>query len=314
MYLCRVPRSKEPSAAAQQLVRELAARGVTVGYRAIEDWAARGLAPAPVRRSLGRGRGTASEYPAGAADQYAAVASVMRPGLPWQVSVLKLLARGHLPVNHDLVRQALGEMLAPDPAEPGADALDHAERLAARTAGTPAGRSFLRAFKRNLHRSAALLEPGAEVGSVATGALATLVLAAAGEPAWSTEALAEMMAALGFPVAEMTDEDREGLARFAGVFVTEVSSVPLLAAAAGQVPLSRIMLAVPLARKTVTEPLRDPGQGLPPLNEDVSDVLTVYVALMLIRIEDLGGDKAMAELASRARSPAELLPGRDLQP
>jgi hypothetical protein len=59
-------------------------------------------------------------------------------------------------------------------------------------------------------------------------------------------------------------------------------------------------------RKTVTEALRDQGKGLPPLNEDFSDVLTVLVALMLIRIEDLGGDEAMAELADRARSPAEL--------
>jgi hypothetical protein len=176
------------------------------------------------------------------------------------------------------------------------------------------GRSFLRAFERNLRRSASLLEPGAEIGSVANGALATLVLATVGEPAWSAEALAEMMAALGFPVTEMTEEDRQGLARFAGIFVTEVSSGPLLAAVAGQAPLSRIMLAVPLARKTVTEPLCDPGQGLPPLNEDFSDVLTVYAALMLIRIEDLGGDEAMAELVGRARSPAELPPGRDLQP
>jgi hypothetical protein len=306
MYLCRVARSKKPSEAARQLVRELAERGLTVGYRAIEDWAARGLAPAPVRRSLGRGRGTASEYPAGASDQYAAVASVMRPGLPWQVSVLKLLVRGHLPANHDLVRQALRELLAPDPAEPGADALDRAERMAARTAGTRAGRSFLRAFERNLRSCAPPLEPAAEVSSVAAGALATLFMAAAGEPAWSTEALAEMMAALGFPVAEMTDEDRQGLAGFAGIFVTEVFSGPLLAAAVGQVPLSRIMRAVPLARETVTEALRDPGRGLPPLNEDFSDLLTVCAALVLIRIEDLGGHQAMAKLAGRARSPAEL--------
>ncbi len=63
MYLCWVPRARQPSAAAQRLVQELASRGLTVGYRAIEDWAARGLALAPARRSLGRGRGTVSEYP-----------------------------------------------------------------------------------------------------------------------------------------------------------------------------------------------------------------------------------------------------------
>jgi hypothetical protein len=207
-------------------------------------------------------------------------------------------------VNRDLVRQALREVVEADPAEPGADALDHAERVAAQTAGTRAGRSFLRAFERNLRRSTSLLEPGADVSSVAAGALATLFLTAAGEPAWSTEALAEMMAALGFPVAQMTEEDRQGLGRFADVFVTEVFSGPLLAAVADRTPLSRITLAVPAARRIVTEILGALGRGLPPLNEDVSDVLAVFVALMLIRIEELGGDEAMAELADRARIPA----------
>jgi hypothetical protein len=93
-------------------------------------------------------------------------------------------------VNHGLVRQAIREVLVPDPPELGADALDYAEGLATRTAGTRVGRSFLRAFERNLRRSASLLEPGAEIGSVANGALATLVLATVGEPAWSAEALA----------------------------------------------------------------------------------------------------------------------------
>jgi hypothetical protein len=304
MYLCRVPRAKEPSAAAQQLARELAARGQAAGYRAIEDWAARGLAPAPVRRSLGRGRGTASEYPPGAADQYAAVASVMRRGLPWQVSVLKLLARGRLPANRDLARQALRELLAPGPAEPGADALDQAEQLAAQAAATRTGRSFLRAFERNLRRSAPLIEPGADPGSVAAGALATTFMMTAGEPAWSEEALVEMMAAAGLPVAQMTDEDRQGLAVFAAIFTTEVSSRTVLAGVAGEVPLSRLMLALSLAREAIAEARPGPGRGLP-LDEDLSDVLTIWTALILIRIEDLGGDEAMAGLVRRARGTGQ---------
>jgi hypothetical protein len=301
MYLWQVPRSKEPSAAAQQLARELADRGQVVGYRAIEDWGARGLAPAPVRRSLGRGRGTASEYPPGSADQYAAVASVMRPGLPWQASVLKLLARGHLPTNHDLARQALREMLATHPAGPGDDALDHAERLAAQTAGTRAGRLFLRAFERNLRRSTSLLEPGAEVSSVAAGTLATLHMMAVGESAWSPEALTEMMAAVGLPVADMTNEDRQALARLTGAFVTEVSSPAVLADVAAQVPLNRIMLAMPAAREAVAGLLRGPGPGIPP-SEDSTDMLTVWMVLVLIRIDDLGGNEATASLLRRAKS------------
>jgi hypothetical protein len=35
-------------------------------------------------------------------------------------------------------------------------------------------------------------------------------------------------------------------------------------------------------------------------------VLTVLTALMLIRIEDLGGAEAMAELVRRVKDPAEL--------
>jgi hypothetical protein len=53
--------------------------------------------------------------------------------------------------------------------------------------------------------------------------------------------------------------------------------------------------------------LRDPGKGLPSPSEDFQDVLTVFAALLLIRIEDLGGDQAVAELASRPRGRAKWL-------
>jgi hypothetical protein len=224
----------------------------------------------------------------------------MRPGLSWQASVLKLLARGQLPTDHALARQALTEMLTPDLAEPGDDALDHAERLAAQTAGSRTGRLFLRAFERNLRRSPSLLEPGTEVSSVATGTLATLHMMVTGEATWSPEALTEMKVAAGFPVADMTGEDRRALARFTAIFVTEVSAPALLAAVAAQAPLNRIMQAVPAARETLAELLRGPGPGIPP-NEDLRDVLTVWMTLVLIRIENLGGDEALVGLVRRAK-------------
>ena len=303
MYLCGVARGREPSAASRRLVQELADRGMVVGYRAIEDWAARGLAPAPARRSLGRGRGTASEYPPGAVDQYAAVASVMRRGRPWQVSVLKLLVGGYLPTSENLVRQAFRDLLAPPTtADPGEDALDRAEHDAAQTAATRTGRPILRGFERNLRRSGQVLEPGTEIAAAATGVMATLNLVLTGEPEWSTDALIEMMAGLGIPVGEMTSDDRTGLARFASAFSAEVMSGAVLAQLAAETPLHRIQAAVPRAREAAREALAGLSKAFPRPSEDVADVLTSISALMLIRTEDLGDDEAIAELVSQALS------------
>jgi hypothetical protein len=302
MYLCGVPRAREPSAAARRLVQELADRGLVAGYRAIEDWAARGLAPAPARRPLGRGRGTASEYPPGAVDQYAAVASVMRRGRPWQVSVLKLLVRGYLPARENLVRQAFADLLAPPAAGPGEDALDRAEQVAAQAAATRAVRPILRGFERNLRRSRQVLEPGTEIAAAATGVMATLALILAGEPEWSADALTEMMAAYGIPVEQMTSDDRAGLSRFASAFSAAVMSGAALARVAAETPLHRIQAAVPRGREAAREALAGLSAAFPRPGEDVDDVLTAISALMLIRTEDLGGDEAVAELVSQALS------------
>src|SRR5712691_11203568 len=180
-----MPRSAEPSEAAQRLIDELACRGVVVSPRAAEGWAAKGLAPRPIRKSLGRGRGTTSEYPPGSVDQYAAVAAVMRSGKPWQLSVLQLLARGYLPHDESLVYRALQDLLAYGEARDGDDALDHAEHVAADVARGSFGQSVLRVYERNLQRSAAILEPGTEIGPVALGVMTTLTLALTGRPDWS---------------------------------------------------------------------------------------------------------------------------------
>jgi hypothetical protein len=293
-------RPRQPSPATQQLIRDLTLRGVSVTCRAVEGWAARGLAPAPVRRSLGRGRGTVSEYPPGAADQYAAVASVMRRGRPWQVSVLKLLARGLLPADQALARRAFRDLLTPPKSRPDQDALDYAEQLAADAARSPFGRTFLRAFERNLRNSAQILEPGAQLSQVALGVTATLTLAFAGEPAWSQEALIEMIAAYGMPVADLSDDDRAGLARFAESFFTRVTAWGCLADIAAESSLQRVLAVVPQARLTVSEAFTALSSDIPQLDEDIAEVFIAMAALMLVRIEDLGGDEAIAELARQA--------------
>jgi hypothetical protein len=295
-----MPRPRQPSPATQKLVRELALRDVSATCRAVEGWAARGLAPAPVRRSLGRGRGTVSEYPPGAADQYAAVASVMRRGRPWQVSVLKLLARGFLPADQTLARRAFQDLLTPPKLGPGQDALDYAEQMAADAARAPFGRACLRAFERNLRRSAQILEPGTQLSQVALGVAATLTLAGAGEPAWSQEALIEMIAAYGIPVGSLSDDDRAGLARFAEAFFTRVTACGRLADTATEGSLQRVLAAVPQARVTVGEALAPLSDRIPRLDQDIAEVLIALAALTLVRIEDLGGDEAMAELARQA--------------
>jgi hypothetical protein len=295
-----MPRPRQPSPATQQLVRELALRDISVTCRAVEGWAARGLAPAPVRRSLGRGTGTVSEYPAGAAEQYAAVASVMRRGRPWQISVLKLLARGFLPADQALALRAFQDLLTPPKLGPGQDALDYAEQMAAYAARAPFGRACLRAFERNLRCSAQILEPGTQLSQVALGVVATLALVGAGEPAWSQEALIEMIAAYGIPVGGLSDGDRAGLARFAEAFFTLVTACGRLADTATESSLQRVLAAVPQARVTVAEALAALNGGNPQLDEEVVEVLVALAALMFVRIEDLGGDEAIAELARHA--------------
>jgi hypothetical protein len=303
-------RAREPSAAARELAGELAARGLNVGYRSIEDWAGRGLAPAPARQSLGQGRGTTSAYPPGAADRYAAVASVMRRGLPWQIAVLKLLVRGYLPADENLVRVAFRDMLAADVPGPGEDALGCAERVAGRVVAAGTGQPFLRAFRRNLRRSAAIFEPGSEIGAAVAGVVATLNLAVMGEPAWSDGALAEMMAAFGIPVGAMTDDDRAALTRFADIYLREIMPGPVLVGVAAETPMCRIQEALPRAREAAGEIQHGSGEGqLPPFSEDIADVVIACMALVLIRIEDLGGDEAVAEILSRATAnPAAALP------
>ena len=264
----------------------------------MEDWAARGLAPAPIRRSLGRGRGMASEYPSGAVDQYAAVAAVMRRGRPWQISVIKLLARGRLPTNEDLVRQALGELLAPpgQPARVGEDALGYAERVATEAAAAPVARLFLRAYERNLRRSPQILEPGTEIRGVITSVVATLTLIRTGQPVWTDEALGELLAAHGIPIAGLTGAERAGLSRFAEVFATEVIAVHHLARVAAQTPLHQIQAAIPQARTDAQDALAAVS-NLPRPSEDMIDILTVFRALIQIQIDDLGGDSALVDLA-----------------
>jgi hypothetical protein len=136
------------SSATKELVTGLRARGYKVGCRAVEYWAERGLAPSPVRYSLGK-RGFGSRYPVGAVDQYAAVASVMRSGRDWRVAGLLLIGQGHLPSSVDTFRFLL-QFLIPENFDLVDDPLAHAEEEFKQFAGSQLHGIFDRIIRQNL--------------------------------------------------------------------------------------------------------------------------------------------------------------------
>jgi hypothetical protein len=246
---------------------------------------------------LGRGRGTVSEYAPGAVEQYAAVAAVTRRGRPWQISVLKLFVRGYLPTKEDLVREAFHELLRDDVSGPEEKSpLDCAEQYAAQAVTARSAGPFLRAFRRNLQRARSILEPGSDISAVTTGVIATMTLARIGKPDWTPEAVIELLAAYGLPVAELTDGDRARIAQVFETVLPEVMAGPALDKIAATAPLSRIQAAIPAARLAAAEALAAAGTSFPAPGEDFLDALVAVFALVLIRIEDLGGEQAIIEL------------------
>src|SRR5438132_1681698 len=63
---------------AEALIVRLSAQGFTVTKTELARWHRAGLLPRPLRRSLGRGRGMASIYPPGTADQLLALCTIHR--------------------------------------------------------------------------------------------------------------------------------------------------------------------------------------------------------------------------------------------
>jgi hypothetical protein len=105
-----MPRSTA-SQADQQLIADAARHGAAVTARQLERWRARGLLAPNIRRPLGRGRGSASEPPAGAAELVAWLAGNARPGRrPGDLALLAFAAG--LAVPEDTVRAAFADAVA----------------------------------------------------------------------------------------------------------------------------------------------------------------------------------------------------------
>jgi hypothetical protein len=102
-----MPRSPV-SAADQQLITHAARHGAVVTARQLERWRARELLAPNVRRALGRGRGSASEPPAGAAELVVWLARNARPGRrPGDLALLAFAAG--LAVPEQTVRAAFAD-------------------------------------------------------------------------------------------------------------------------------------------------------------------------------------------------------------
>ena len=208
MYHSRMPASDRYSAAARQLVAELRARDYRAGCRAVEQWAAWGLAPAPERVSLGR-RGFTSRYPDGAIDQYAAVASVMRRGQDWRAAGLMLIGRGHLVAREETFRLLLDYLFAPDTGI--SDPLEFADEQMAAAAGQPLFKRIARIAQRNIS-AAKLTDPvtGCEIDAetAAVSVMARGVATMLGE-AMPRDAAEETAAAWGMITADLPADVRE---------------------------------------------------------------------------------------------------------
>jgi hypothetical protein len=105
-----MPRSPA-SEADRQLIADAARHGAVVTAGQLERWRARGLLGPNIRRPLGRGRGSTSEPPAGAAELVAWLAGNARPGRrPGDLALLGFAAG--LAVPEDTVRVAFAGAVA----------------------------------------------------------------------------------------------------------------------------------------------------------------------------------------------------------
>jgi hypothetical protein len=285
MYHSGMPASDRYSAAAHQLVAELRARGYGAGCRAVEQWAAWGLAPAPERASLGR-HGFTSRYPDGAIDQYAAVASVMRRGQDWRAAGLMLIGRAHLVAREKTFRLLLDYLFTPDTGI--SDPLEYADEQLAAATGQPLFKRIARIAQRNIS-AAKLTDPvtGRKIDAetAAISVMARGVATMLGET-MPRDAAMETAAAWGMITADLPADVREHRIDVVNALTEHVLTFEQLAATARTVDPIRLQAVVREFRQSALEQPEQVLKLLPPI---WADTLIITVAVATIAIEDLGG-------------------------
>jgi hypothetical protein len=295
-----MPASARYSAATRQLVAELRALGYSAGCRAVEQWAAWGLAPAPERVSLGR-RGTTSRYPDGTVEQYAAVASVMRRGQDWRAAGLMLIGRGHLITREATLRLLLAYLFSPD--DEIDDPLQFADDHVMALTENPLFRRLAKVAQRNI-RAAKIVDPitGVDIDpfaaavSVMTRGLASML----GE-AMPRDAAEETAAAWGMISADLPLDVREHRIDFVNALSDNILNFERLSFAARTVDPVRLQAAIREFRSEVEGPSQQLLGMIPSVH---ADMLAIAVALTVIVLEDLGG-AAWLETVSPGITAAE---------
>ena len=237
-------RSTTPARATTALVAELRSQGVACSPRRIEDWCRVGLVPRGKRRALGRGRGTEVVYPDDMAERCRRVAERMRRGQPWQIVALGLFGAG-ADLPEDTIRAAYHWALSVNISKDG-DELDTAERGVERILSTVAGRRLEAVIAAHVKRSG--VAPGESPSAVARSVLTNVMLIPLGGEVTNDEALVETFAGLGFPIDELSQDERNRAAQIADD-VLGAFSFDALAREIGEVPIDELKSALPMATR-----------------------------------------------------------------
>ena len=209
--------------------------------RRLEDWRRVGLVPAGRRRSLGRGRGTEVVYPADMAERCRQVAKRMRRGQPWQLVAFSLFADG-VDLPEETIRAAYRWALRIE--VPGdSDELDVAERGVGQLLSTVAGRRLEALVAAQVKRSGVAQEEPPR--AVARSVLTNLFLVQLGGEVASDQAMIEMLAGMGLPIAELPPDERVQVAQFMDA-VMGAFSFDELAGVAEHAPLGELRAAIPV--------------------------------------------------------------------
>ena len=287
----------------------LRAQGVACSPRRLEDWRRVGLVPAGRRRSLGRGRGTEVVYPVDMAERCRQVAERMRRGQPWQWVAFSLFADG-VELPEETIRTAYRWALRIE--VPGdSDELDVAERGLAQLLSTVAGRRLEALVAAQVKRSG--VAQGERPRAVARSVLTNLFLVQLGGEVASDEAMIEMLAGMGLPIAELPPDERVWAARFMDAMLGAFS-FDELAAVAERAPVDELRAAIPVVAKLM-ELLPPALQALVP--RPVAELLPPLLAPLVVQLGHIAAsldadrqDSGQLETGSPSQRPATM----DLMP
>lgn len=208
---------------------ELRAQGVVCSARRLEDWRRFGLVPRGRRRALGRGRGTEVVYPDDMAERCRQVAERMRRGQPWQMVALSLFAAG-VDLPEETLRSAYRWALAVTAPE-GSDELEMAERGVNQFLSTTAGRRLQALVATHVKQSG--IAPGESPATVARSVLANLVVLQLGGEVANDQAMIELLAGMGLPIADLPPDQRAEVARFVDAVLSAFAFDELASVAEG---------------------------------------------------------------------------------